>query len=81
MTRAAALELASDGIRVNTVCPCETDTRCCVPTIQAQRSHSFAFGRWARPDEMAAAVVFLASEQSSYMSGTDLVVDGAYMAA
>jgi 3alpha(or 20beta)-hydroxysteroid dehydrogenase len=84
MTRAAALELARDGIRVNSVCPGETDT----PMIRnstdpgtAQSPESFAFGRWARPEEIAAAVLFLASDESSYMSGSDLVVDGAYTAA
>lgn len=83
MTRAAALEHARDGIRVNTVCPSETDT----PMIRgiddagtAQTPDAFPFGRWARPEEMANAVVFLASDQSSYMSGSDLVVDGAYTA-
>lgn len=83
MTRAAALELAADGIRVNAVCPGETDT----PMINssdepgtAEPPESFAFGRWARPEEMASAVLFLASDQSSYMSGSDLVVDGAYTA-
>lgn len=84
MTRAAALELAGDGIRVNTICPGETDT----PMIRnsaepgtALAPETFPFGRWARPEEISAAVVFLASDQSSYMSGSDVVVDGAYTAA
>ncbi len=81
MTRAAALELAADGIRVNTVCPGETET----PLIQATDAgiaspDSNPFGRWARPDEVAAAVLFLASDESSYMSGSDMVVDGAFTA-
>lgn len=83
MTKAAALELAADGIRVNAVCPGETDT----PMIRdhsepgtALPPEAFAFGRWARPDEIASAVVFLASDGSSYMSGGELVVDGTYTA-
>jgi 3alpha(or 20beta)-hydroxysteroid dehydrogenase len=84
MTRAAALELVAEGIRVNTVCPGETDT----PMIRdsdvpgtAQAPETFPFGRWAQPEEISAAVAFLASDQSSYITGTDIVIDGAYTAA
>ena len=84
MTRAAALELAADGIRVNTVCPGETDT----PLIRnsdvpgtALPAETFPLGRWARPEEISTAAVFLASDDSSYMTGSDVVVDGAYTAA
>lgn len=84
MTRAAALELVADNIRVNTVCPGETDT----PMIRdstvpgtAQAPETFPFGRWAQPEEISAAVAFLASDQSSYITGTDIVIDGAYTAA
>lgn len=84
MTKAAALELAKDNIRVNAVCPGETDT----PMIRdssepgtALSPESFAFGRWARPEEIAAGVVFLASDSASYMTGSELVIDGAYTAA
>lgn len=83
MTKAAALELAADGIRVNTVCPGETDTPMLKNTEEpgtAESPESLPFGRWARPGEVASAVVFLASDESSYMSGSDLVVDGAYTA-
>ncbi|MEV6984021.1 SDR family oxidoreductase [Sphaerisporangium sp. NPDC051017] len=80
MTKAAALELARDGIRVNAVCPGETDT----PLIRADPTVSpptgLPFGRWARAEEIASAVVFLASDESSYMTGSDVVVDGAYTA-
>ena len=86
MTRAAALELADLGIRVNAVCPGDTDTQMLrsnlatagdsVPPVE-----DLPFRRWARPEEISAAVVFLASDASSYMSGTDLVVDGAFTAA
>lgn len=84
MTKAAALELASYGIRVNAVCPGDTDT----PMIQnldasadtLPPAEELLFGRWARPEEISAAVLFLASEDSSYMSGSEVVVDGAYTA-
>lgn len=84
MTKAAALELAADGIRVNAVCPGETETPMLLGSTDpgtALPPESFPFGRWARPEEIASAVVFLASDEASYMSGTELVVDGAYTAA
>jgi 3alpha(or 20beta)-hydroxysteroid dehydrogenase len=84
MTKAAALELAADGIRVNAVCPGETETPMLLNSTEpgtALPPESFPFGRWAQPEEIASAVLFLASDESSYMSGTELVVDGAYTAA
>lgn len=83
MTKAAALELATDGIRVNAVCPGETETPMLLNSTDpgtALPPGSFPFGRWARPEEIASAVVFLASNEASYVSGTELVVDGAYTA-
>ena len=84
MTKAAALELAADGIRVNAVCPGETETPMLLNSDEpgtALPPDSFPFRRWARPDEISAAVVFLASDKSSYMSGSEMVVDGAYTAS
>lgn len=85
MTKAAALELAKFGIRVNAVCPGDTDT----PMIRAISSagsdaapnaEELPFKRWAQPEEISAAVAFLASDESSYMSGSEIVVDGAFTA-
>ena len=85
MTKAAALELAHYGVRVNAVCPGDTDT----PLIRAiadassgavPPSDDLPFKRWAQPEEISAAVVFLASDEASYMSGSELVVDGAFSA-
>ncbi|KAA0109060.1 SDR family NAD(P)-dependent oxidoreductase [Mycolicibacterium sp. P9-22] len=85
MTKAAALELARHGIRVNTVCPGDTDTPMIrafadAPTGALPPTADLPMGRWARPEEISSAVVFLASDESSYMSGSDLVVDGAFTA-
>lgn len=81
MTKAAALELASRGIRVNAIFPGETDTPLLRNDPTALPPHTNRFRRWARPEEISAAVVFLASDESSYMSGADLAVDATHTAA
>lgn len=80
--RTWANELKGRGIRVNTVTPGPTDT----PAVSALTSAPAAFkqqlatrvplGRIGRPEEIAAAVTFLASEQSSFITGSNLYVDG-----
>lgn len=83
MTKAAALELAPHGIRVNSVHPGDTLTpmiedlagSAAVPDLT-----SIPLRRFARPQEIAAAVCFLLSEASSYMTGAELVLDGGYTA-
>lgn len=80
MTKAAALELAASGIRVNAVCPGEVDTPLLRADPTALPPESSRFGRWARPEEISAAVVFLASDESSYISGSDLVIDATHTA-
>lgn len=75
MARALALELASDGITVNVVAPGWIHTASSSPTEQAAGAAS-PVGRSGTPDEVAAAVEFLASRDASYITGTMLVVDG-----
>jgi NAD(P)-dependent dehydrogenase (short-subunit alcohol dehydrogenase family) len=82
--RAWANELAGRGIRVNAVSPGPTDTAGVVELVgeanMAEYTASLVSqvpaGRIARPDEVAAAVAFLASSDSSFMLGADLYVDG-----
>lgn len=81
MTKAAALELAGRGIRVNAVFPGETDTPLLRNDPTALPPDTNRFGRWARPEEVSAAVVFLASDESSYISGAELAVDATHTAA
>lgn len=82
LTRALALDYARHHIRVNCVCPGYMDTGMVAPFFGAGdvgrdlAGSRHAIGRIAHPEEVAEAVVFLASDQASFMTGASLVVDG-----
>lgn len=83
LSRQAALELTDRGIRINTVSPGLvetplTDQLTSVPAILQSYMERIPIGRMAQPEEIAAAVLFLASDDASYISGNNLVVDGAW---
>jgi 3alpha(or 20beta)-hydroxysteroid dehydrogenase len=83
LTRAAANELASARIRVNCVVPGLMDTRMAAANTDEMNAGAIAAtfaGRIGRPPEIAEAVAFLASDASSYINGTDIVVDGGLVA-
>ena len=78
-TRTWANELAPKGIRVNVVSPEPTDTAMMAAASQEIRdalSNMIPLGRMGRPEGVAAAVLFLASDESSFTTGAELAVDG-----
>jgi NAD(P)-dependent dehydrogenase (short-subunit alcohol dehydrogenase family) len=81
LTRSAALEAASSAIRVNAVAPGPTDTGMLdrftgTPERKAGLSASVPLGRVGRPEEIARAVLFLASDSASFVTGQVLTADG-----
>jgi 3alpha(or 20beta)-hydroxysteroid dehydrogenase len=81
MTKVAALELGARGIRVNSVHPGMIDTKMVSDAAGAEVDVSWvgkkvALGRVGRPDEIAKLLVFLASDESSYSTGSEFVADG-----
>jgi NAD(P)-dependent dehydrogenase (short-subunit alcohol dehydrogenase family) len=86
MTKAAAVQYAKDGIRVNSVHPgfmppMRTSKASADPRWRAAMLAAVPMGREGRVEEVAHAVLFLASDEASYITGTELVVDGGYLAA
>jgi NAD(P)-dependent dehydrogenase (short-subunit alcohol dehydrogenase family) len=94
LCRGLAWEMAPYNIRVNSVSPGSVDTPMLRGDIEIEskvasksyaeirrlRESEQALGRWAEPHEIAAAVAFLASDEASFITGTDLLVDGGWVA-
>jgi NAD(P)-dependent dehydrogenase (short-subunit alcohol dehydrogenase family) len=83
LTKCGALELAEAGIRVNAVSPGLTDTPLTapmggIPGVREAYNERIPFKRAASPDEIAAAALYLSSDDASYISGVNLFVDGAW---
>jgi NAD(P)-dependent dehydrogenase (short-subunit alcohol dehydrogenase family) len=86
MTKTVALEFAAQGIRANAICPGVIWT----PMVErfvgeseearAQMTEMEPVGRMGKPEEVAAMALFLASDESSFVTGTTLPVDGGFMA-
>ncbi|BBY23371.1 SDR family NAD(P)-dependent oxidoreductase [Mycobacterium stomatepiae] len=76
LTQTAAAELAPSGIRVNAVFPGPIATSMLDDATQARLTATATFGRLGQPTEIADAVAFLVSEAASFITGSELVVDG-----
>jgi NAD(P)-dependent dehydrogenase (short-subunit alcohol dehydrogenase family) len=85
MSKAAAVQFGKDGIRVNSVHPgimppMLTSVTSADPAVREMALANLPLGRAGRPQEVANAVLFLASDEASYITGAELVVDGGYLA-
>jgi NAD(P)-dependent dehydrogenase (short-subunit alcohol dehydrogenase family) len=89
LTKSMALDHALEGIRVNCICPGRVET----PFVSArlkeypdpekayrEMASTQAIGRMARPEEIASAALYLASDQSAFITGTALLIDGGWSA-
>jgi NAD(P)-dependent dehydrogenase (short-subunit alcohol dehydrogenase family) len=85
MTKSAAVQFAQYGIRVNSVHtgimpPTRTSKLTADPAIRVKMMNEVPMGREGRVEEVAYASMFLASDEASYISGAERVVDGGYLA-
>ena len=85
MTKQFALAYARRGVRVNAICPGYIDTPMIAGVTSVEAGRAFLeslhpIGRLGRPEEVAAAAAFLASDDASFITGVTLAVDGGYTA-
>ena len=87
MTKALAADFTTKGIRVNAICPGTVETPSLRDRMTAQGDYEKAraafiarqpMGRMARPEEIAALVVYLASDESAFVTGQAFVIDGGW---
>ncbi len=85
MTRAMAVDLAPHGIRVNTLCPTFIETPLARRMLASEKFRSevltkIKFGRLGQVGDLTGAIVYLASDASSLMTGTSMIIDGGWTA-
>jgi NAD(P)-dependent dehydrogenase (short-subunit alcohol dehydrogenase family) len=89
LTKSMALDHALDGIRVNCICPGRVETPFVTARLREypdpdrayrEMSASQAIGRMGRPDEIAAAALYLASDEAAFVTGCALAIDGGWSA-
>ncbi len=92
LTKSVALELGISGIRVNAICPGQIDTEmgdlipayfaeqqgCSTEEMRVQMADDVALKAWASPEQVASVVAFLASDESSYITGVALPIAGGF---
>ena len=80
LTKAMAIDHAKEGIRINALAPGPTETPMLEDNLSSEELADFAttfpMGRLGRPEELARAALFLASDESSFVTGAILAVDG-----
>jgi len=85
MTRALALELAPDGITVMAISPGPFATEMNKPLLndpqmKQQFTSRIPVGHWGNPDDIGSLALYLCSDAASFLTGTDIVIDGGWMA-
>jgi 2-keto-3-deoxy-L-fuconate dehydrogenase len=89
LTRSMALDHARQGIRINCICPGRVETPFVTARLaeypnpeqaRAEMAATQAVGRMGRPEEIAAAAVYLASDESRFVTGTEFLIDGGFSA-
>ena len=81
LTKSTALAWAKEGVRVNSVHPGFVDTPILGDTDREMLAGVTPMGRLAQPEELAALIVFLASDDASFITGSEFVADGGYTAS
>lgn len=85
LTKVLALEWAQHGVNVNALCPGPFATDLNIPVLENPEANQYfidriPLGRWGDPEELGGAAIFLASDASSFMTGSTLVMDGGWTA-
>jgi len=89
LTKSMALDHARDGVRINCICPGRVETPFVAARLaeypdpekaRREMSATQAVGRMGRPEEIAAAALYLASDESAFVTGSEFIIDGGFSA-
>jgi NAD(P)-dependent dehydrogenase (short-subunit alcohol dehydrogenase family) len=84
-TKSTAIQYAAEGIRANSIHPGPIDTPMTAarkgdPVVEAESLARIPIGRTGQPEDVAYGVLYLASDESSFVTGSELVIDGGFLA-